>query len=201
MKIHVGFDCDGVFRKLREHIINCFLNQNPSLKSKFKDPYNAKEWDLKDAIIDDENNKIYTKIKRFAFEDSETSYKIFKSAPCYEDTFQFSRYFKLLNKLGCTVSICSKQVDSWRKHGTLQWLNKNNMPHDNLIFCNEDNKHYFGFDYLIDDKPQNVIGVDQYGKAGFLMKRPWNSTDRNRIKYKVDSVEKFVEHILNKELD
>lgn len=197
--IHVGFDCDGVLRKLRAQAINSFLEKHPEHHQLFHEPEDVNDWDFRTSFkhFDQE---VYDMLMDYVFGNPKTSYKVFRNAPIYPEARDFSRFYNVLSKSGFKVSICTTQNTAWQQIATTQWLHENQIQFDNLIMAGENSKHIFGLDWLIDDHWKNVADVDRSGNKGVLMVQQWNKKDKRRVKRQVNTIEQYVNMILNEEL-
>lgn len=197
--IHVGFDCDGVLRNLRSKIISSFVEKYPEHRKIMRDPHETDDWDLRTALrFYDED--VYQQLMDHAFNDPKSSYDVFRNADPYPEVSEYSRYFKMLERAGMIVSICTQQSDVWRRIATVQWLHVNNIEYHNIIITGKNTKQVFSLDYLIDDHARNVIDVDGSGGTGVMMERAWNKKESNRVKHSVSSINQFVKFVLDQEL-
>jgi len=159
----------------------------------------SRSWGFKSALKDFDK-EVYDKLTSFVFEDVESSYKVFRNDKTFDGIEEFSRFYKMLKKAGGQISICTTQKEPWHRIATLQWLENSSIVYDNVILAG-DKKGHFGLDYHIDDKWENIAAVEKTGGTGYLLKRKWNSKSRNRVKNKIDSLERYVKAVLNKEVN
>lgn len=199
--MHIAFDCDGVLRDFQTNAINLFLSENPEYEEYFKKPLRWDGWSPR-TTLKDSNEEIYSEFTDFLFEDPETSYKAYRTADPFDEVSEFSRYYKMLKKIGCQVSICTSQGSSWQRVAAVQWVDENISEFDNVVLCGSESegKGSFDFDYLLDDKWQNVADVDKQGGRGVLLKRNWNTHRLNRVKRAVDDIEEFVKMVISEKV-
>ncbi len=197
-KFHVGVDCDGILRNFHESAFRFFFQEYPHLKEYFKSPPVPTAWGLKSAMktFDEE---VYSQFREFAFENVESSYKVFRRAEPFDEVSEFSRYYNMLKKAGGRVSICTTQKEAWHRVATVQWLENSAVNFDEIILSGGEKGH-FGLDYHIDDKWQNIAAVESSGGEGYMLLRKWNKDSTNRVDNTVSDIKEFVDRILNEEV-
>ena len=155
------FDCDGVLRKMVESL--CVVYKEKYDTTSTVSPEQITDYDITlffDALDWNENNvfKQYPK-------------ELFLDAEPYEDVVE------TLFELGKenTIIVVSKQYPE-HEELTKQWLLKNNIYHDKLLF--NSNRNQLRGDVFIDDKPNNIKMFLQTNPTAtvFLRKQPYNST-------------------------
>lgn len=94
-----------------------------------------------------------------------------------------------LNKLkeqGHEIIIVSYQPSQKSKEFTLDWLRKNNIPYDAIVFTNKEDKTIIPADYIIDDNPK-FLDMDP-GKKVCI---DWAYNRGRNYDYRVKSIYEF----------
>lgn len=197
----IGFDVDGILRKLHMHIISAYQKHYPKYGRMFDiDLYDDNNWDFRSAMIRNEP-KVYRHFEHHVFENptEAVARTVYGDAPAYENAKEnYSKVYNILKRFDFEVTICTHQRHPNRVIETARFLKRHNFQYDNFITTKSGHKEVFGLSYLIDDKTINVARADKEGN-GFLMLRPWNKKDVQRVKHFGETIEDYLTFILNNE--
>lgn len=201
--VHVAFDCDGVLRDFINGSVRAYVEDHPEKKGFFNWPPKPTggEYGLASLIKNsyaayEDEIDLFTK---YVMNEPTSSYKVFRHAPVRQEAKDsFTRYYKILKKIGCKVSIFTKQRNFWQQKATLDWLIANRIPYDDLILCGTTKRGY-AFDYFLDDDPRNVITATKDNAKAYLLDVYGFNGDR-RIASVVKSIEEFVDIIIKENL-
>jgi 5'(3')-deoxyribonucleotidase len=107
---------------------------------------------------------------RIVFGLSHRSYRIFSYAPIYPEADIF--FDRLTGKHTVGLITCQNQMTM---KATLMWLYNNDIVPMNLHWIRFGKpKTGFGYEILLDDKPENCESFMLDGGRAFLFDRPWN---------------------------
>jgi 5'(3')-deoxyribonucleotidase len=200
--LHVGFDVDGVLRKLRDRVIDVYKEEHPEYGQFFKKGI-SNSWSFKRSMKPF-NGSVYEHFDEKMFNNPSKTVvrKVYREAEAYgEARNHFSKYYNILNAAECEVSICTHQPVYSRAEATVKWLRFHSIPYDNVIVTRNGDKSIFGLDFLLDDKPQNILDVSSSGGTGVLMLQPWNKTKTSNVKYTARSINDYVKIVINEHTD
>lgn len=151
----VAIDVDGVLRNFTDKLIEVYQRENPSHTVK---PITA--WDL--SMFFHIGNDIWD----FAF--SKHAKEIFEDAHAYPGASSFTKHLIIM---GHKIIIVTTQPRGNEVH-TINWLIKNDIQYDSIAFTKD--KHIIDADIFLDDSPDNIRKLREYGKFAVVMRRPWN---------------------------
>jgi len=197
--LHVGFDVDGVLRELRNRVIDVYKEEYPKYGQFFKKGI-SNSWSFRRSMKP-YNNSVYQHFddKMFNNPSKKVVRKVYRDAEAYSEARNhFSKYYNILNAAECEVSICTHQPIYSRAEATVEWLQLHSIPYDNVIVTRNGDKSIFGLDFLLDDKPQNILDVSSSGGTGVLMLQPWNKTETSKVKYTARSINDYLKIVINK---
>lgn len=187
----IGFDVDGVLRQLTEYGIKTYFLKYPEHKKYF---IGMNSWELTDWFS---NVDASTCCKQFMFDESPTSRYVFENAPIYDDVKSWNNniYKRLKDKINDgEILIVTSQKTSWAKIATINWLDKNDIKYDALIFSNK--KYHLNIDYFIDDKPKTCELFDSIhlSNTAVLRSHLWNKKSTHYLR--VNTITEFVDKII-----
>ncbi|MBI2004015.1 hypothetical protein HYS72_00970 [Candidatus Pacearchaeota archaeon] len=172
----IGIDIDGVIRNWAGKLSEIYFRENPVHKQIRNDTYDVGCW-----------FPIGKEIYKFGFEVH--AEEIYTEAQVYPEAKEF---LKKLHKDDELVFV-THQPNKNLEYLTIKWINKNELPHDCILFTKDKSK--FKGDYLLDDYTKNLQRISMVRNSiPICFNQPWNQDWNGQ---RVNSYDKFLE-IINK---
>lgn len=95
-----------------------------------------------------------------------------------------------LKEMGHEIIIVSYQPDALNRLYTIEWIKKNQVPFDNIVLLDEEDKTHVKADYIIDDNPK-FLDMDSAKKVCI----DWAYNRTGKYDYRVKSILEFANSI------